>query len=578
MSHQMELRLASLLILALAVVSCRTPRVAVSDGDDDGTSLAGYCYNGVLLAEARGDLNSAYDLLTFIGETDSTFAPAYDKLFAYELGFHNDSAAVSVLDRAVAEDPSNFWYGFKLANYYATQDSLKRAVAIYETLLEKHPDRKELLYALLTWYTKMNDATQALSALDRIESIEGVSEQTFITRMQIYSGMGKKELAKEQLAEKIKQSPGEDIYKSYLAHLYVSDGQFADAIAVYDTILAASPYDPQASYDRLVAVKAVDAGRFENDVRRVLSDAGYQTDFKFGVLLNLIVKDKSLSADTAFVKSMFDIADAGAGANDANIPMLRASYCELVKDTVGAINAYREVISRDPANMPAYQNMLNLAISKGDIDGVYFVCKNATVQFPDEVIYSYYLAVSCLFKGLTDEAKAVCLDAVRHIDGDTYAPVATQLYSILGDLSHEDGDYDAAFDAYEQALKYDPDNTAVLNNYAYFLAIRGGDLDKAEAMIDRAVEIEPDDPTMLDTYAWILFLQGDYALAKIYMDKTLSLDKAPSAEVLEHAGDIYMMCGDAGMALEYWKQALQQNGDSETLKAKIKQRKYIVPK
>ena len=97
-------------------------------------------------------------------------------------------------------------------------------------------------------------------------------------------------------------------------------------------------------------------------------------------------------------------------------------------------------------------------------------------------------------------------------------------------------------------------------------------------MIDRAVEIEPDDPTMLDTYAWILFLQGDYALAKIYMDKTLSLDKAPSAEVLEHAGDIYMMCGDAGMALEYWKQALQQNGDSETLKAKIKQRKYIVPK
>ena len=115
----------------------------------------------------------------------------------------------------------------------------------------------------------------------------------------------------------------------------------------------------------------------------------------------------------------------------------------------------------------------------------------------------------------------------------------------------------------------------MLNNYAYFLAIGGGDLSRAEEMIARAVELVPDDPTMLDTYAWVLFLQGDYALAKIYMDKTLQLDKQPSSEVLEHAGDIYFNYGEVDRAVEFWQQSLDKGNESKVLKAKIRQRKYI---
>lgn len=46
--------------------------------------------------------------------------------------------------------------------------------------------------------------------------------------------------------------------------------------------------------------------------------------------------------------------------------------------------------------------------------------------------------------------------------------------------------------------------------------------------------------------------------------------------LLEHAGDIYYMNGDAGKALEYWREALE-NSDEENkvLIRKIKLKKYV---
>ena len=43
------------------------------------------------------------------------------------------------------------------------------------------------------------------------------------------------------------------------------------------------------------------------------------------------------------------------------------------------------------------------------------------------------------------------------------------------------------YDAYKKALKYNPDNIMVLNNWAYFLALEGRDLERALAMSKGAV-------------------------------------------------------------------------------------------
>ena len=539
------------------------------------TSPTGYCYNGVLLSEAKGDLNSAYDILTFIAETDTAFAPAYDKLFAYEIGFDNDSMAVAMLDKAIANAPGNFWYGFKLANYYATKDSIDKAASIYEKLLSDDPTRKELLYPLISWYSQENDFDNAISALDRLEAQTGVTDETFITRMRIYTASGKSELAKSQLQAKITESPSDDVFKEFLAYIYMNERKFPEAISLYDAMLKGKPYDSELNYSRLTALKLSDSTRFDSEARRILSDIDYATDIKLNVMVNLVIKDKSLAAKRDVVSGFFDAALAGVPADNVDVLGLQGAYLMMLNDTTGYITVIREILHRQPSNASANATLMQYYLSKNDADGVSRIARNAVKYFPKELTYHFYLAITYLMKDDSDSALKVCETAIANATPGTMPTLLSQFYSIIGDIRHEKGDEAATFAAYDKALEYDKDNTSVLNNYAYFLAIGGGDLSRAEEMIARAVELVPDDPTMLDTYAWVLFLQGNYALAKIYMDKTLQLDKQPSSEVLEHAGDIYFNYGEVDRAVEFWQQSLDKGNESKVLKAKIRQRKYI---
>ena len=126
---------------------------------------------------------------------------------------------------------------------------------------------------------------------------------------------------------------------------------------------------------------------------------------------------------------------------------------------------------------------------------------------------------------------------------------------------------------YEKALSYNASNIPVLNNYSYFLAMEGRDLDKAERMSAQAVKAEPDNATYLDTYAWIFFKQGNYSLARIYLQNALDKTKE---ELFEHCGDILFMLGEVDEAVTYWQKALEAGSESaELLQKKIKNKKYI---
>ena len=52
-------------------------------------------------------------------------------------------------------------------------------------------------------------------------------------------------------------------------------------------------------------------------------------------------------------------------------------------------------------------------------------------------------------------------------------------------------------------------------------------------------------------------------------------DSEKSAVEYSHCGDIYAMCGDIELAMEYWLEAQKMGDDSKILKRKIKKKKYI---
>jgi tetratricopeptide (TPR) repeat protein len=129
--------------------------------------------------------------------------------------------------------------------------------------------------------------------------------------------------------------------------------------------------------------------------------------------------------------------------------------------------------------------------------------------------------------------------------------------------------------AYTKALELDPSNSYVLNNYAYYLSLRGENLEEAEKMSKRSLEIDPDNASSEDTYAWILFRLKKYADAKKWIEKSLQGKTSNNATQQEHYGDILYLLGEKEKALEQWQNAKAQGSGSNKLEKKINEKKYI---
>jgi Tfp pilus assembly protein PilF len=130
-----------------------------------------------------------------------------------------------------------------------------------------------------------------------------------------------------------------------------------------------------------------------------------------------------------------------------------------------------------------------------------------------------------------------------------------------------------AFAYYEKALKNNPENATVLNNYAYYLCLtKSKNMDKAYEMSKKAIELESNNPSFLDTYAYILFLQGKYAEAKKIFRKALVVGGDESAVVLDHYADTLDKLGERTIAEIYWSQALDKPDclNPEEIKKKLK--------
>ena len=178
----------------------------------------------------------------------------------------------------------------------------------------------------------------------------------------------------------------------------------------------------------------------------------------------------------------------------------------------------------------------------------------ALQYYPTQPVFYWFAGVSCVIDkqdrdaiGYFEKGRKFVVDKNVLADFDSY----------LGDLYYSVGETEKSFQAYERVLGVNPDNTLVLNNYAYYLSLRQEDLDKAKAMALHAVELEPNNAIYLDTYAWVLYQKGEYKAAEAQMEKAVGLLKAPDKTYYRHYADILQKVGKADKAKEYENKAKQ---------------------
>lgn len=178
---------------------------------------------------------------------------------------------------------------------------------------------------------------------------------------------------------------------------------------------------------------------------------------------------------------------------------------------------------------------------------------------PDDIKARWLKVNTCAINDDWDGVLDQCREIVR-ISGEKNDSAETaKAYSTMGDIFHEyKNDEKSCFEMYERALKADPRYVPVLNNYAYYLSLKGTKLRKALKMSAITIEEEPDNATYLDTYGWILHLLGKNKEAKPYFKHALIYGGRDSKVILEHYAEVLGLLGEQDLADYYLRLASEK--------------------
>src|SRR3546814_9469412 len=103
--------------------------------------------------------------------------------------------------------------------------------------------------------------------------------------------------------------------------------------------------------------------------------------------------------------------------------------------------------------------------------------ERALTIIPNQPAILLFTGYAFLLNKNYKEARPYLEEALNNADIKN-TQMMVQIYSSLGDLYHALGMHDVSDVAYEEALAIDSNNAYILNNYAYYLAIRKEKLDK----------------------------------------------------------------------------------------------------
>ena len=543
---------------------------------NDSLRFKMYYYEAVK-QQISGNYDAAYDLLEHCIGINPNAAEAYFMLSFYDGILKGDSAAFADVKKASELNPSNNAYLERIGVGYVSMGNLDEAIKAYEKLSRNSPERSDVLDFLAQLYSRQKDYDKMLDVLNRMEALEGASEDLTLAKMRVYSLQGKKEEEYNELKNMSEKHPNDMNYRVMLGNWLLQNGRPDEAGKLYLEVLQAEPENIMARMSMIDYYRTSgQAVRADSLQEVMLVSPKTPVDGKMALMRQVVADNEKNGADSTLVIDLFKkILKEPQETSD--MAQLYAAYLTLKKMPQDSISKVLEtVLAISPDNVAARLQLIQAEWNKQDFDRVIELSNQALDYSPDELAFYYFLGFAYIQKDDDDSALEVLRRGVSQINDQSNPSLVSDFYAIMGDILHDKGDDKGAYAAYDSCLQWKDDNYGCLNNYAYYLSVENKDLDKAAQMSYRTVQAEPDNSTFLDTYAWILFMQKKYAEALQYIDMAVKNDTTKSAVIIEHAGDIHAVNGDIDGAVKYWNEALKAGAENETvLRRKIKLRKYV---
>lgn len=564
----MNFKIPYILALVVLLAACGGKReVLVGQlGNQESVSFQ-ELYFKAQQAKLTGNHDKAFGFFQRAAEIN----PENDAIW-YEMGrsqqaLGSDLLALEYAQKATALDGNNEWYHSFEAELYGI---LGRDDAMEQSLLnvvELNPKRRETYQHLLEAQMRQGADKRALGTLDNLLGALGPHPDVYLNRYRIHSNALDTDAANSDVAELMEHFPANPHHQLMAMDHYLSTDQAEQAATLQNRLSEAGIAAPELQLLRSLSL--MDEGKFEEALalqRPAFSSSEVSFEAKMDVAMRYFRKSATdPNQEDATAELVVLLIETHP--SDARGHALAGDLYHLIGDRVAARNAYTTALDLDPSKDVIWQTVLSLDLDLKDTESLKDHSGSAMELFPFQPQYYLYNGMARLQLG--DAPGAVSsLDAGRLLVLDDDA-LKAQFWAQLGDAHHEAGNHPKSDKAYQASLELEGDNVFVLNNYAYYLSLRGEDLARAESMSRKCNDLEPNQPSFMDTLGWIYFQEGKYDEAVSWLSKANDAVGAESGEILEHLGDAEFKRGNTEVAIKLWKAAATKSDASPDLQQKI---------
>jgi len=529
-----------------------------------------YTFVDAAREKIRGNLENAVVKFTECLKIDPNNDAAMFEIAQILLSQNHPSDALTFAKKAEELNPKNDWYLQLLASVYEKNNQNAEAVKVFQQMIKNSPQKIDNYFDLANAYLLANKADDAIKTYNKIEELSGITPEVSIEKERIYLKQNKVDKAIDEIQRLIDTEPKETKYIGMLAELYQSKNP-EKALELYNKILQIEPDNSfvhlsLADYYRTKGEKE----KSFNELKLAFANKNMEAETKLRILLsyeNLVSSNKEMMDQALELCKIFV-------ETNPNESKAHAAYGDFLFQNGNLNDAHlqlEEALKLDKKNFDIWKYSLDVDYRLKDFDLMIKESDEAISLFPTQPgIY--------LFNGIAKSQKDKNEDAIDALKTGLNLIIDNnelkeEFLSNLGDVYNKMKKYKESDESYDKALELNPKDAIVLNNYSYYLSVRGEKLDKAEAMSKQSNDIRPNTPSNQDTYGWILYKEGKYSDAKVWIQKALDNGGIKNPVILEHMGDILFKLDDTSGALKFWQDAKTAGKGSEFLDKKIADKK-----
>jgi tetratricopeptide (TPR) repeat protein len=524
-------------------------------------------------AMVLGDLEKAYFYLQRSLEFTPD-EPAINYKIAEVLVRSNQAQkGLPYAEKAALADQDNKYYALMVAEIYTNLKQPLKAAEILDRLTADGDSNQQYNLDLASIYLNAGEFDKALVVLDRAEDYYGIREPFTVQKQRIYLRKNDLQSAIKEGEKLVDAFPGNPAYVLNLVEILYNNAMLDQALDLVSGEITKYPNQPELQLAAHTLLKEKGDITAANEyLISAFKSPDLDSEVKAKTFKSMLSEMQSTQRDALL--DQMEALMLELNSADAMVSEVIGERKRMNGDVKTALEYFKKSLQVQPKNAPLIEQViLNSFGENADFVELETYTVMGVDEFPEAPEFWFYDGVVKSARK-KDSLAVASLEKAIELNSGKNPQLDQVAFGSMGNSLYNLGNKDSAFVYFDKALRLNPNDEQVLNNYAYFLSLEKRDLEKARSMSEKVVKKHPKNATYLDTHAWVLFQMGRYEEAFKYMDDAIQNEAEPSGVMLEHYGDILYHLGKIAEAITYWKKAEGSSEASDKLPLKIKTGKY----